>query len=663
MFLTLLALGLPLAGQTPVVQSLDGPKLPLELTTRYLEPSRLVLKTLDWDTRKGQPTVPAPLAYDPAEAVSAGYYFVQARSLEGWSALRDAAIGMGAEVYDYLPHNAFEAYLPSLDRVQALASEARIVIPVHPAFKIDPGMGSYGTALEDPRGRTRVAVEFWPNRDLQAEAAAIRALDLEVTETVETGRYLRAMVLADPLGVIALSRLPGVKYLQEDSPVTQRNDKSQWVVQTYQNNDRKLWNLGLMGAGVTVGHIDGRVQESSCYFDDPSGVPPGPNHRKIKYYQTNGQSVDAHGTHTAGSAVGDSRPINGQDTYDGMAPDAFLVHQSGFPSSTSFLAWLNTAHANGARIHTNSWGNDYTTAYDYWCRDIDAYSHDNEDGMVCFAETNGARVKNPENAKSVLAVAAASRNDPEILGSGGKGPTADGRQKPEVFAPGCSTYSASVNSCSVITMCGTSMASPVVAGSAALLKEYCEEGWYPTGSQNAANGFTPSGALLRAMLINGAVDMTGISGYTGVQEGFGRILLDHVAYFTGDGRRLKLVDVPNAQGLTTGQNRTMSVNIPAGVSELRLTLVWSDEPGAAFAADPTVNDLNLLARAPGGTIYHGNERSLSDGAATPNPTAQDAKNSVEEIIVYNPPAGKWYFRVEGKSIPTGPQGFAGVLTY
>ena len=645
----------------PCASAQGGDLLPLEQTNRYLEPTRLVLKTLDWDSRWGRPEVPAgELGYTLPEATAAGYYYVQAP--EGsWDQLKEMVYQHGGEVFDYLPHHAFEARIPATE-VPSIQARAQMLIAAHPAYKIDPELGTWGTIEFSSDGRMEVVLEFWPDQDLADQEDAIRALDIQIVETNATARFQRALVRANFQEVVAMARMSGVRWIQENAIAQQRNDKSKWVIQTYINGDTKIWDKGITGVGVTVGHIDGRVKESSCYFDDPSGAGVGSGHRKIKWWNS-GSGGDSHGTHTAGSAVGDREPVNGSTANNGMAPGAWLVHQSGFPGSNSLDTWLNNAHINGGRLHTNSWGNDWTTSYDNWCRDIDAYSHDNEDGLVCFAETNGSKVKNPENAKNVLAIAAASKNNPENHGSGGVGPTADGRRKPELFAPGCSTTSASTASCGTTSMCGTSMACPVVTGGAALVKQYFEDGWYPTGAPVAGNGFNPSGALLRAVLVNGAVDMTGISGYLGNKEGYGRILLDNGLYFAGDSRRVYVADVPHANGLETGDNKYYKFTLPSGRSELRLTLAFSDEPGAANASNPVVNDINLRLRAPNGTIYHGGILSTADGSATPNPTTQDAKNSIEQILIKNPQGGVYWIHVEAKSIPVGPQGFAGVLSF
>lgn len=51
------------------------------------------------------------------------------------------------------------------------------------------------------------------------------------------------------------------------------------------------------------------------------------------------------------------------------------------------------------------------------------------------------------------------------------------------------------------------MATPVAAASATLLRQYFMEGFYPTGLRTSADAFTPTGALVKAMLINSAVPM------------------------------------------------------------------------------------------------------------------------------------------------------------
>lgn len=85
------------------------------------------------------------------------------------------------------------------------------------------------------------------------------------------------------------------------------------------------------------------------------------------------------------------------------------------------------------------------------------------------------------------------------------------------------------------------MAAPVVAGSAALLRQYFMDGFWPSGRRNPADALLPSAALLRATLIGGTVGLAGFEAGSGLpvdlppsfRQGFGRLLLGEV-----EGRRL-----------------------------------------------------------------------------------------------------------------------------
>jgi len=639
--------------------------LPPTLTDREQSPTTLVLRGLHWDTRAGDLPLPEAGRFDAEQAAQAGLYIIQADS-ERMSLLRKRIREVGGQVFGYIPHHAYEARLPR-GMAEVLAQEFTAVLPLHPALKVAPEFGHYGTAWDDPasQGRSLVSLEFWPDLDLTAEATALRNLGIDVLEEVASSRYLRVQARVSSEQVEQLAALPSVRWMEESATAELRNDRSRWIIQTNRPGEVKLWQRGVTGSGVTVGHMDGRLYLDSCYFTDPLVPAPGPSHRKVKWWSS-GAGSDFHGTHTAGTVVGDARPINGETSGTGMAPDAFLVHESNLPTSSEMLLKLDQAHALGARVHTNSWGNDSTRQYDNWARDIDAYSHDNEQGLVLFAVSNGTIIKNPENAKSALAVSATDGNDQTQYGIGGKGPTLDGRVKPEVMAPGCSTFSASAGIfCFTISDCGTSMACPVVAGGAALMQQYFESGYYPSGVANPADGFAPSGSLLRAAIANSAVDMTGINGYPGHQEGWGRLLLDNAAYFVGDRRKLAVKDVLHAQGVAQGASQQQVFNLVGQRKYLRITLAYADEAGAPLAAAPVVNDLDLVVTAPDGTKYHGN--ILRPGILTtqsrPNPQVKDHLNTLEQVLITTPLQGSWTIEVVGAAVPAGTQGYALVATW
>jgi hypothetical protein len=203
------------------------------------------------------------------------------------------------------------------------------------------------------------------------------------------------------------------------------------------------------------------------------------------------------------------------------------------------------------------------------------------------------------------------------------------------------------------------------------------DGFYPTGVSSAADAYTPSGALMKAMVLNGAVQYTYttqstvLNGLTpDMNQGWGRMLLDTVLFFstpTRDARRVRVWDKWNATGLSTGQVDTFAVQVGAGQA-FKVTLAWTDPQASASAAIQLVNNLDLEIVAPDGTAtYLGNQ--FSGGQSVTGGTA-DAINNVEEFFQTTPTDGTWTIRVKATAIPGTPvqlystrQGYALVATF
>lgn len=577
---------------------------------------------------------------------------------------KQAAIeASGARILEYIPDNAF---VLDMRRARPAAINAlpfiTAMVAFDPSWKISPDLGTrrYETAQMiqlQANGRLASKVMLFPGADVAQTAAAIAATGAAVSLTELEGDRFVLDVQAPLATLRALAGIEAVSWIEPAPEITFRNNTNRWIVQSNASGQFPVYNAGIRGEGQLIAVVDGQVSPTHCSFSDPEGDAFGANHRKIQAY--NGSTgADTHGTHVAGTALGDG----GSDTDTrGVAYNARLVF--GSIPSFSFSALnskLTTHYGQGASIHTNSWGNDGTTAYDGMCRAIDNFSWLNDDNLVIFAVTNQNNLRNPENAKNCLAVGA-SQDTPSqgSFCSGGQGNTSDGRRKPEIYAPGCNTRSSTGSACSTTQLTGTSMAAPAIAGAAALTRQYYTDGYYPSGSATPADAFIPSGTLVKATLLNSAVDMTGIAGYPSLREGWGRVLLDNSLYFDGEARYNIVRDVRNAtaDALTTGEIVEIPFLVNSNFQELRVTLCFHDAPAATNAAFAPVNNLDLEVVGPGGTFLgnvFASGVSVTGGAA-------DAINNVEMVRLTVPAAGEYTLRVKGTAVNTGEQGYAIVV--
>jgi len=361
---------------------------------------------------------------------------------------------------------------------------------------------------------------------------------------------------------------------------------------------------------------------------------------------------------------------------------------SGIPSDLGSL--FKYAYQKGARIHSNSWGGGKPGEYDTQSRQLDQFVWDNRDFCIVVAagndgtdkdgdgKINSMSVTAPGTAKNCITVGACEnkrvafkaetygrwwpedypvapiKNDPiadnpdQVVAFSSRGPTRDNRFKPDVVAPGTfilSTRSSMIApnnkgwaafplSAKYFYMGGTSMATPLVAGSVGLVREYL---------RTKKNISSPSAALLKAALIAGATRLPGIEGVADNNQGFGRVNIDAVLSPKTPATTVFL-DIPD--GLTTGSVFTQNISIKSNAVNLRMVLTYSDYPGATL-----INNLNLILTSPEGKKFVGNQKP--DG-----PVSFDNTNNVEMIEISKPKAGIWTLEVVGGNVPRGPQPFA-----
>ncbi|MGE3180120.1 MAG: S8 family serine peptidase [Phycisphaerae bacterium] len=579
-------------------------------------------------------------------------------------AIRDKLTATGVHLGAYLPKNAFviTGDTQSLSRA-ALQQDVVWMGEFVADWKLDPEVGArlapYATAerqaLEND-GLLKVVVSLFEDADVAATEMLIAQLGGVLNNSVNLGGQQTIDVTIDPNLLSNLIEMEAVQYIEDAPEITFRNSTDRWIVQSNVPNVFPFYDRNIHGEGQIVGVLDGKLDSNHCSFSDTN--PIGPTHRKIVAYNTS-LGASSHGTHVSGTIAGDAGI---DDDTRGVAYLAKIAYDD-IPSfnETSTNTVLEQHHNQGARMHTNSWGDDGTTSYNSLCRGFDVFLYNNEDSMAMLAVTNTGTLRNPENAKNLLACGA-SQDTPSQGNhcSGGTGPTSDGRRKPEVYAPGCGTRSASPNSgCGTNASTGTSMATPAIAGAGALVRQYFTDGFYPTGIATPGDEMTPTGALVKAMLINSAVDMTGPAGYPSNQEGWGRILADNSAYFDGDSRKLYVEDVRNADGMSTNDTAEFIVNVLDPSEQLRVTVVWTEPAATSGAGFAQVNDLDLVVVSPDGNTYLGN--SFAAGQSTTG-GSKDDRNNVEQVHVMNPEVGEWTVRINAAGVNVGTQGYSLVAT-
>jgi uncharacterized protein (TIGR03437 family) len=380
----------------------------------------------------------------------------------------------------------------------------------------------------------------------------------------------------------------------------------------------------------------------------------------------------------------------------GWPPPAVGLY--GLPDDLTPL--FSTAYAAGARIHTNSWGAAVNGEYTENSRHVDRFMWQNRDMLMIFSAGNSGTdvdqdgqinldsIGSPATAKNCLTVGASENRRPNgstpapgvnatwpqfsaarfaQMGAAGhvsdnpdglacfssRGPTDDGRIKPEVVAPGTnvlSTRSSQVGSDPLwgdVTpsnhplrgrYCwsgGTSMSTPLVAGIAACIREHLV-----THRNHLENGVKPSGALMKAFLVNGAESLNGQ--YTGEVPsgpnsvtGFGRVNATN-SIAPGQLGRAAFDDEP-ANAVETGQMRTFPIEAANLDEPMKITLCWTDRESTN--AGGLQNRLYLQVVDPNGAVF--------DGDVTPFPTAT---NNVQQVSLPVPVAGQYTIRVRGVSV-------------
>src|SRR6478752_1815140 len=564
------------------------------------------------------------------------------------AAQRRALADLGVDVQEYVSENTYLARYPEsdLDAIRALpfvtwADVYLRVFKIPPTLLprgIDPG-NLMALADESPnpnRVLNRVDVLLHPGVEPTQElvdrmAAAAR---VEPSAVIVTPTKVRVTTQAGQLASIA-----ALDEVREIHDVPRR--------QLFNNVARPILDAEVQVSGTTYDGAGELVAVADTGFDlgDPNNTHPAFTGRVVKLIplgRTSPAKTDdphGHGTHVSGSVLGDGNSATMGGAIRGTAPGAKLILQSlldpsgglgGIPADLNDL--FQQTYDEGARVHTNSWGlPGIHLPYDASSREIDEFVWNHQDQVICFAAgndgTDGDRdgvvdtnsIGSQSAAKNCITVGASESLRPNFKPSYGtywpsdfpqppisrdrqadnsyvmvafssRGPTLEGRIKPDVVALG---------TCILSTL----------SRAAALAGQY-----NPTDAGASPNNNSGWGRvdLAGSVIIPGPGDPDG---------GFG----DGDPLQEGEEGGITVTIPERGKPKRAGDGGAEPEPAGPGSATLKVTLVWSDPPGAQLQ-----NDLDLIVIASDGTERHGN-MGTGDGF--------DRANNVEQVLWTNMPPG------------------------
>lgn len=440
-------------------------------------------------------------------------------------------------------------------------------------------------------------------------------------------------------------------------PAVGANDRSADIIGSRPlTTENIITATGLTGHGQIVGIADSGLDDGSMsdiHPDLANSNGSGEIPKVMLQSYTNrplADDPDGHGTFMAATIAGTGAAS--QEKYRGIAPGASLYFQAlldrngniDVPEDAADL--FLPAYEAGVRVHVNGWGN--SSGYSGGAAQIDKFVYQHPTFLPIFSAGNNGpdrgTLTSQANSKNALVIGSSQvprpAFDPEarfadqVAASSSRGPTADGRTKPDLLAPG----SALISACSSLTdsnfaanplytrMGGSSMAAAVTGGALALLREQLSI------QQGVAE---PSAALMKALLINGARDRIGEPAH----EGFG--VLDLASTSLALKERAFLFDDSKTR-LKQGENREYKLIVTDPTMPIKITLAWTDPAGNAGSGTSLVNNLNLSVRDPRGRVYYGNDSDHRQVA--------DTVNNVEQVSITTPESGEYTIVIDAADI-------------
>jgi PKD repeat protein/streptogramin lyase len=563
----------------------------------------------------------------------------------------------GIELLSYVPNHAWIASVTSAKASGLIAVPlVRWAGVISAQDKISSVIQERGVAPHaiNKNGTVNLRIQFFKN---VLPDAAGQILAMHSGSVVNTSKLLNVMTVSVPASSIAgLADEDAVQWIEEVSPTPiEHNDgiREDTGVNVVQDSP-----YSLDGSNVVIGIWDGGHVDAT-HDDFGSRVVYGDS-----------AEIGLHATHVAGTASGAgtlSALLSGSaNQWKGMAPDARIVSYEWTDAVAEHEPAVNNHWID---ISQNSWGylvdsnncsffGDYTLTegeYDAIVRGgfgkpvNVVFSAGNERNRTdCGIPARGgySTIASPATGKNIITVGAVNSDNNTMTSFSSWGPVDDGRIKPDLVAPGCEAggegYIHSTMPGDIYGghgWCGTSMAAPTVSGITALMIEQFR----------TAFSADPLPSTVKGTLIHTARDLENPG--PDYKTGFGVIDAKSAVDIIKD-RALFEGAINN-----TGEINTYTIEVPQGITELKVTLAWDDAPGSPNSASELINDLDLVLVSPQGAQYLPWKLDPANPAA-PATTGPDHVNNVEQVFVASPAAGTWTVRVTGTAVPHPAQSYS-----
>ncbi|MFD1552824.1 hypothetical protein DNU06_08325 [Putridiphycobacter roseus] len=540
---------------------------------------------------------------------------------------------LGVELLNYLPKNSFYAAIKTNTKKSVLnAFHVHNIISIAPSYKLSKELyldeiGSWAIN-KNTISLNGIYFKGIPKESVIRKLESIGATIIQVNEVEIVQFSIKKSQL--PL----VYSLPSFYYFEQiDAPSEPENlvgvtdHRSNTLATAYENG------LKYDGTGVTVMMQDNSVLNQHIDYQG-------------RFFNGNAAQTGDHGEHVGGIIGGAG---NLDPTSRGMAFGAdILVYNF---NNTNYNTVPSLVTNNDLTITSKSYGNGLNAGYTSLASQLDqqirmmpalvhVFSAGNSNGSgTTAAGSQWVNITGGHKAgKNVIAVGNVTESD-AIASSSSRGPSADGRIKPDICAVGTNVYS-TIEPNNYGNKTGTSMACPGVAGTLAQLYQAYKE---------LNSGNNPPSGLIKATVLNTGKDL-GNPGPDYIY-GWGRI----------NARKAYETVFNNAyiiDNITNGTNDLHTVTVPNGIKQLKVMVYWTDYEGSANASLALVNDINMTITDPTSTQLLPWTLSTTLNATalnTPAVPGVDNRNNMEQISVNNPIPGVYTIDINGFSIPQGPQ--------